>query len=93
MPQKQKRPRGRGRLLTCRRQRANPKPPGFNEEYATRRFKAGTVFYRAEAWNATMPGSFLGLEPTDPSIGWRPGVKPGDFWANGTRDVTSHTLG
>ena len=22
---------------------------------------------------------------TDPSIAWRPGVKPGDFWANGTR--------
>ncbi len=23
---------------------------------------------------------------TDPSIVWRPGAKPGDFWANGTRD-------
>ena len=23
---------------------------------------------------------------TDPAIAWRAGVKPGDFWANGTRD-------
>jgi hypothetical protein len=34
-------------------------------QYSTRTFKAGTTFYRAEAWNATGPGSFLGTEPVD----------------------------
>ena len=23
---------------------------------------------------------------TDPSLAWRAGAKPGDFWVNGTRD-------
>lgn len=30
--------------------------------YATRTFKAGTEFYRAEGWGASAPGRFLGTE-------------------------------
>ena len=35
--------------------------------YATKTFKAGTEFYRAEAWSATRPGSFLGTEAVSTS--------------------------
>jgi RHS repeat-associated protein len=38
-------------------------------EYSTVTFSAGQRFYRAEAWSASKPGRFLGLEGTDTAAG------------------------
>jgi len=38
-------------------------------EYSSVTFKAGQRFYRAEAWGASKPGRFLGLEGADTAAG------------------------
>ena len=47
---------------SARRETAAPITTGV---YAEQTFKAGTIFYRAEAWAARAPGRFLGAEPVD----------------------------